>query len=188
MCDPISISIGTALGAQGAAAAAVGGSLLAAGAGGALSAYGAYQQGQVAKQVGRNNQIMAEYAAQDAQKRAGEESVRIQQKAAQLKGSQRATMAAKGLDLGEGTAAELQDQTDFFGATDAATARSNGNRDAWSARVGGANARAQGDAAARQANLSAFSTVLGTAGQVAGKWYDYGGKTPSFTGVGARPY
>jgi hypothetical protein len=137
---------------------------------GGLTAKGQYDQGQVAKQVGRNNQIMAEYAAQDAQKRAGEDAIRIQQKAAQIKGSQRATMAAKGLDLGVGTAAELQDQTDFFGATDAATTRDNGNRGAWSARASGAAAKAQGDAASRQATMSAFSTVLGTGGQVAGKW------------------
>ena len=145
-------------------------------AGGALGAVGAYQQGQVAKQVGRNNQIMAEYAAQDAQKRAGEDSIRVQQKAAQLKGSQRATMAAKGLDLGVGTQAEILDQTDFFGAVDAATTRNNGTRDAWSSRQQGANARAQGDASARQGGMSAFSTVLGTAGSVAGKWYDYSGR------------
>lgn len=142
-------------------------------AGGAMGAVGAYQQGQVATQVGRNNQIMAEYAAQDAQKRAGEDAIRVQQKANALKGSQRAAMAAKGLDLGVGTTAELQDQTDFFGATDAATTRSNGNRDVWSARQQGVNARAQGDASARQGNLSAFSTLLGTAGSVSGKWYDY---------------
>lgn len=144
--------------------------------GGTLGAVGAYQQGQVAKQVGRNNQIMAEYAAQDAQRRAGEEAIKVQQKAAALKGTQRAAMAAKGLDLGVGTQADILDQTDFFGATDAATTRNNGNRDAWSAREQGRNARAQGDAAARQANLSAFSTVLGTAGSVAGRWYDYGRK------------
>ena len=145
-------------------------------AGGALGAVGAYQQGQVAKQVGRNNQIMAEYAAQDAQKRAGEDSIRVQQKAAQLKGSQRATMAAKGLDLGVGTQAEILDQTDFFGAVDAATTRNNGNRDAWASRYQGANARAQGDASARQANIGAFSTLLSTSGSVAGKWYDYSGR------------
>jgi hypothetical protein len=158
MCEPTTIAL---------AASALGGT---------VSAIGAYQQGQVAKQVGRNNQIMAEYAAQDAQRRAGEDAIKVQQKAAQLKGAQRATMAAKGLDLGVGTQAELLDQTDFFGATDAATTRSNGNRDAWSARQQGANARAQGDAAARQGNLSAFSTVLGTAGNVASKWYDYNRK------------
>jgi hypothetical protein len=94
-------------------------------------------------------------------------------------------MAAKGLDLGVGTQAEILDQTDFFGATDAATARSNGNRDAWSARAGGANARAQGDASARQGGMSAFSTVLGTAGSVSQKWYDYSGgkKAAPYTGV-----
>ena len=145
-------------------------------AGGAMGAVGAYQQGQVAKQVGRNNQIMAEYAAQDAQKRSGEDAIKVQQRAAQLKGSQRAIMAAKGLDLGVGTQADLLDQTDFFGATDAATTRSNGNRDAWSARASGQAARAQGDASTRQANLSAFSTVLGTAGNVSSKWIDYSGR------------
>lgn len=142
-------------------------------AGGALGAVGAYQQGQVAKQVGRNNQIMVEYAAQDAQRRAGEDAIRIQQKASQLKGAQRAAMAAKGLDLGVGTQADILDQTDFFGATDAATTRSNGNRDAWSSREQGRQARAQGTTSARQANLSAFSTLLGTGGSVASKWYDY---------------
>jgi len=152
---------------------------------GVMSAAGQYQQGQVAKQVGRNNQIMAEYAAQDAQRRAGDDAIKVQQKAAQLKGAQRASMAAKGLDLGVGTQAEILDQTDFFGATDAATARSNGNRDAWASRYQGANARAQGDASARQANIGAFSTLMSTAGNVAGKWYDYSGgkKAAPYTGV-----
>ena len=143
---------------------------------GTIAAKGAYDQGQVAKQVGRNNQIMAEYAAQDAQRRAGEDALKVQQRASALKGTQRATMAAKGLDLGVGTSADLLDQTDFFGATDAATTRSNGNRDAWSARASGQAARAQGEASARQGNLSAFSTVLGTAGNVSSKWMDYTGK------------
>lgn len=138
-----------------------------------MAAKGQYQQGQVAKQVGRNNQIMAEYAAQDALRRGDEEANKLRQRGAQIKGAQRASMAAKGLDLGVGTSAELIDQTDFFAETDQATARSNAQRSAWSARAGGANARAQGDAAATQGNLAAFSTVLGTAGQVAGKWYEY---------------
>lgn len=144
--------------------------------GGGLSALGAYQQGQVAKQVGRNNQIMAEYAAQDAQRRGEEDAIKVRQRASQIKGAQRARMAANGLDLTTGTAAELQDQTDFFGQQDIATTRSNAARDAWSARVQGANARSQGDAAARQGNLAAFSTLLGTTGQVSDKWMTYGGK------------
>ena len=141
---------------------------------GAMAAKGAYDQGQVAKQVGRNNQIMAEYAAQDALRRGDEDASKIRQRGSQIKGAQRASMAAKGLDLGVGTSAELVDQTDFFSETDQTTARGNAQRSAWSARAGGANARAQGDAAAQQGNLSAFSTVLGTAGQVSSKWNEYG--------------
>lgn len=143
---------------------------------GAMSAYGQYQQGKIAAQVGRNNQIMAEYAAQDALRRGEEEAAQVRRQADQLKGSQRASMAARGLDLGVGTAAELQDQTDFFSLVDQGTARYNAKQDAWSARVQGANARAQGDAARAQGNLAAFSTLLGTAGQVSNKWLQFKGK------------
>jgi len=141
----------------------------------AVSAKGAYDQGQVAKQVGRNNATMAEYAAADAQAKGEEAAMAARRRGDQVKGAQRANMAAKGLDLSSGTAAELQDQTDFFSEGDQNMARFNASRDAWSARAGGANARAQGDAAAQQGNLSAFSTVLATGGQVAGKWGDFTG-------------
>lgn len=140
---------------------------------GALAAKSSYDQGQVAKQVGRNNQIMAELAAQDALKRGDEDAIKLRQHGAAIKGAQRAAMAAKGLDLGVGTQAEILDQTDFFSETDQITARSNAQRSAWSMRAGGANTRAQGDAAAQQGNLAAFSTALGTASQVSGRWYEY---------------
>jgi hypothetical protein len=140
--------------------------------GGGVAAYGQYQQGQTAKQVGRNNQIMAEYAAQDAQVRGEEQAQAARRRGDAIKGAQRARMAASGLDLGVGTTAELQDQTDFFSQGDQETARFNAKRDAWSLRAGGQQARAQGDASASQGNLQAFGTALTTAGQVAGKWYD----------------
>lgn len=144
--------------------------LIATAAAGTVSAVSSYQQGQVAKQIARNNATMAEYAAQDAQRRGEEEAASIQRKAAGLKGTQRSLMAARGLDLGVGTAAEIQDQTDFFGETDAATARYNAARDAWAYRAQGQDMRQQGKWAARNANMQAFSTLLGTAGSVAGKW------------------
>lgn len=158
MCEPATI-------AMGAMAVA-----------GALSAYGQAQQGKASAQVGRNNQIMAEYAAQDAIKRGEEDAIKVRQRGDQIKGAQRAKMAASGIDLGVGTAAELQSQTDFFGLQDVATTRNNAAREAWSDRVQGANFRAQGDFARQQGNLGAFSTALGTAGQVAGKWMQYSGK------------
>lgn len=140
----------------------------------AVQVKGQLDQARYAKAVGRNNQIMAEYAAQDAIRRGDEQANQVRQRASQIKGAQRASMAAKGLDLGVGTSAELQDQTDFFGETDTATARSNAQRDAWSARASGSAARAAGDAASAQGKLQAFSTVLNTASSVSSKWGDYG--------------
>jgi hypothetical protein len=140
---------------------------------GVMSAAGAYQQGQVQKKVAENNAVMAEYAAQDAQRRGEEEAQRVQRATSQLSGRQRGLMASRGLDLGAGTPAEILDQTDFFGETDTITARDNAARDAWAYRAEGQSQLSQGRAAARQGNLEAFSTLLGTAGSVASRWDTY---------------
>lgn len=138
-----------------------------------IGAGAAYQQGQTAKKVARNNQIMAEYAAQDAERRGEEAAIEAQRRGAQIKGAQRARMAAAGLDLNVGTSSELQSQTDFFSQVDATTARNNARRAAWNARATGNAAMAQGNAEAYQSNLQAFGTLLGGASQVAGKWNQY---------------
>lgn len=143
----------------------------------AVSAYGSYEQGQTQKKIGRNNAIMAEYAAQAAERQGENDAQAARRKADTLKGAQRARLAANGLDLEVGTAADVLDQTDFFAATDQTTIRNNTKRAAWSARAQGANFRAGGDAAAEQANLNAFGTILGGSSQVASKWY-----TPSSMG------
>lgn len=137
----------------------------------AVSAYGSYQQGQTQKKIGANNAIMAEYAAQAAERQGQLDAQNARRKADQLRGVQRARLAASGQDLDAGTAADIIDQTDFFAESDQITIRNNTKRSAWSARAQGANFRAQGDAAAEQANLNAFGTILGGASQVASKWY-----------------
>lgn len=140
---------------------------------GGLNAYGQYQQGQVSKQVAYNNAKMAEYAAADAQRRGEERATDALRRARAIKGTQRSRMAAAGLDLTSGTPADLLDQTDFFGDSDAATARFNGAQEAWSARAQASGLRAQGDASAQQGTLGAFSTILGTGGQVHSRWDSY---------------
>lgn len=141
-----------------------------------VGAVSSIQQGQVAKQVARNNATMAEYAAQDAQKRGEEEATTIQRKGAALKSAQRVSLAAKGLDLGYGTAADLQDQTDFFTQSDVATTRTNAKREAWSTRAQGQQRLAQGKADALNSMYGAAGSLLGGAGQVASKWYEYRGR------------
>ncbi len=149
-----------------------------------LSTTSAYQQGQVAKEAAKNSAQMAEYAAQDAARRGEEDAAAIQRKGAALKSAQQASLAAKGLDLRYGTAADMQDQTDFFTQSDAATARDNARREAWNTRAQGRQRLALGQADAMNAQYQAAGSLLGGAGQVASKWYAYTTppRTPSQSG------
>lgn len=191
MCEPVTLGVLASAATYGGAAAAGIGTASAVAAGtasmtalqaltlaatvgsGVMTAGSMYQQGQVAKQTARNNATMAEYAAQDAQRRGEEQVQTIQRKASQLQGTQRSMMASRGLDLGVGTAADIVDSTDFFAEQDVATTRYNAARDAWSSRAQGQDMRTQGAWAARNANQQAFGSLLGTAGSVAGKWNSY---------------
>jgi len=175
-----SAAVGTAAAGTAAATTAAAGmttaqlvSLGLSAAGTGLSAYGAYNQARTGKAVAEANAKNAEIQAQDALRR-GEEAARDQQrKAAAFKSSQRVSLAAKGLDLGYGTAADLQDQTDFFSQADVATTRANAQREAWARRSQSANFSAE--AAASRPWLSGGSTLLAGAGQVADRWYKYAG-------------
>lgn len=152
--------------------------LVATAAAGTFSAVSAYQQGQVNKQIANNNAKMAEYAAQDAQRKGELDAQMVQRKASQLSGTQRSMMASRGLDISSGTPAELLDQTDFFGQTDANTARFNASQDAWAYKAEAQDLRSQGKWAARNANTQAFASLLGTTGAVADKWSTYTRKGP----------
>jgi hypothetical protein len=134
---------------------------------------GSQAQASAAEQVARNNQIMAGYAAADAQRRGEEDAQAVQRRAAQLRGTQRSMMAARGLDLSVGTPAELIDQTDFFGEQDAATARMNARRESWAIRADAANQSAAASAEASRLRSSGFTSLLGSAMSVADKWTSF---------------
>lgn len=136
----------------------------------AVTAYGQHQQGKAAQDAANYNSKMAEYGAQDALRRGEEEAASIQRKAASLKSSQRAGLAGHGIDVGFGTAQDLQDETDFFGQMDASTARFNAQSQAWNYRAQGQLGRAEGKSAAYQGNLAAGGTLLSGAGKVGSKW------------------
>lgn len=193
MCEPVTLA---ALATAGTTAASIGAGATVAGVAGAtattagltamqalalgatvggsvLSATSAYQQGQVAKQTAANNAKSAEYAAQDAQRRGEEEAAAIQRKGASLKSAQRVNLASKGLDLSYGTAADLQDQTDFFTQSDVATTRTNAARESWNIRARGQQALAQGKADALNSMYQSAGSLLGGAGAVSDKWYTY---------------
>lgn len=144
----------------------------------AVSAAGTYQQAQTQKAVASNNAKLAENKAQLDQQQGELNAQKVNEQASQLAGTQRATMAARGLDLGTGTPGNIISQTSFFGQQDAATARYNGQMNAWADRQQGAGFSAQADGFQDASNLS----LLAGAGSVASKWYRWGG--PSSYGQG----
>lgn len=143
-------------------------------AGAATSVIGAYQQAKVAGDVAARNAKIADLQAEDALRRGENEAAELRRRVAATKSAQRVSLAAKGLDLTYGTAADLQDQTDFFGESDVATVRTNARKEAWSRRSQSANF--QTEALSQRPWLSAGSTLLAGAGQVADKWYTYRGR------------
>lgn len=166
MCLPIA-----ALGLTAVQTFGLGASL----AGTAISAKSAIDQGNATNKIAQNNAVMAGYAAADAQRKGEEDAQAIQRKGAALKSSQRVSMAAKGLDLGYGTAGDLQEQTDFFAASDVATARTNAGNDAWRYRNQGQDFRSQGAAAKSNGMMSAGGSLLSGASAVSDKWLRYKG-------------
>lgn len=157
-------------------------------AGTGMQAFGAYQTAQSQKsayayqaRVAQNNATMGEWQAQDAMRRGERAEIDQRRKTAQLKGAQTASLAARGLDIGTGSALNILSDTDYLGEIDALTIRDNGRREAWAYRQGAQNdansagvLRATGNAISP---LGAGATsLLTSAPQVARHWYDLKGK------------
>lgn len=127
MCDPISLAISAA----------------------AMSAFGAYSQADAQKQqanyqaqVDRNNATIASQQRSDALQRGEIAAEQSMQKQAQMLGQQRASLAANGVDLTEGSAQDLLATTKFLGAADVNTIQSNAAREAWGYSIQGMNSSA----------------------------------------------
>lgn len=123
--------------------------------------------------------------AQQAEKQAQATLYQAERKAGQVslaygaaKSSQRASMAANGVDLGTGNAAEVQASTDLVKKIDMDTIAANAMRSAWGFRTQATNYSnqaliARATAGSISPTASAFTSMLGSAGNVAGSWYRY---------------
>lgn len=170
MCDPKTIAFNSAASsAFGAVNRAVG-------------AYGEAQSQRNALRYSADaaemNARIAELTAQSVLKQGEREYQRSRLSTAALKGRQRATMAARGIDLGEGTAARILTDTDVLGEIDANTIQANAIRQAWGHRLQGTNysnealfGRTTADTISP--GTRGFTSLLGDAGSVAKKWYRY---------------
>lgn len=128
--------------------------------------------------IADTNARIAELGAQQELFRGQAEVGALTLRAGQLKSSQRAAMAANGIDLGTGSAAELQVSTDIMKEIDKTTLETNAVRNAWGYRTQAANF--QNEALLKRASAKAISpfgaaasSLLGSAGSVASSWYQF---------------
>lgn len=187
------------------AVAGAGAGMSAAGAG--YAAVSAYNKSKADKrafeyqsQVAKNNAQLAEWEAQDAIMRGQVAEGNVRLKYAHIKSSQRASMAARGLALDEGSPLDILTTTDFVGERDALTTRDNAAKEAWALREKGKGYLNDADVLKARADserpgYAAIGSLLGSGGQVSSSWYQYSkargagvsGDIP-FYGVGGAPY
>jgi hypothetical protein len=140
MCDPVTLTVvGTAVATAGAGYSAI------------QQSSAARYQAQVADQ---NAKLSAESARQEADN-TRDAALQHYRKVSQLKGQQRAAMAAGGVDIDFGNAADLQADTEMLANEDASRIYRQGAQNVRGFDIEGANYRSQA-AASRQASSAAL--------------------------------
>lgn len=129
-------------------------------AGTALQAYGQYQSGKFTNALMQQNARVAEIQAEDALSRGTEAEQLHRQQVQGLIGSQRASFAGQNVDVGSGSALDIQAETSLLGELDALTIRTNAAREAWGHRVQAEDYRARGRIARAEGTIGAASTLL----------------------------
>jgi len=142
----------------------------------AFQARAQYQEGKYAQGVAEYNARVQENEATQLRNIAVEEENLQRQKTAELLSTQRAQIGASGVELGTGSAAQLQEATTTLGEADALRIRSNYESQIQAKETQAGLTRAQGEFAAQAGEMSAFGTILsGTAKTlgtgVADKWF-----------------
>lgn len=151
----------------------------------AFSTIGAYSSAQTAQgnlrmqaTAADANARIAELGAQSAMAQGQQQAAALTLKAGNLKSAQRARLAANGVDLGVGNAAEVLASTEIMKEIDRNQLEANATRTAFGYRAQAANY--QGDAIMKRAAagsisplMAAGATLLGGAGSVAEGWYRY---------------
>lgn len=122
------------------------------------------------------NSRVAELSAQSQLDQGNQQVAQASLAAGQLKSRQRTSLAANGVDLGQGSAAEIQASTDVMKDTDINTIKANAVRNAWGTRTQSVNYQNQANIARTNASSlspasSAFSSLMTSAGSVASSWY-----------------
>lgn len=169
-------SVGSSLGAsmnaaftpnaQTGAASSLAGQVTATGlsmTGEALSGLGALGTGLYQAKVGDNNARILEANAKAALIAGSDEESRYRISAGQLKGSQKAALAANGIDVASPVAQDIARSSDAVANTDAAVIRYNAEREAYAGRIAASSAKANANIS-RALGVNALASGLFKAG------------------------
>lgn len=165
MCEPVSITTALTLAST---ALAAGGTI--------YSGIQENNQAQYASAVATNNATSERNQAADAIERGNREQIKHARQVAALRANQVAAFAANGLNTSFGTPADAVADTNLLGAIDAQTIGENTGREARGFMVSAQNYDEESKAQKRagrnaliKAGISATSTVIGGATQIAGR-------------------
>lgn len=127
----------------------------------------AYSQSQAIKMQGKfeQNQLnfnkdIAELQASDAIVRGEKDVATTKRRTRQMVGSQRAALAAQGLDVNADTSSLIQEDTAGLGAEDVTTIRNNAWREAWGYRVQALDYSSQAKFSGISSKFNAQQTLL----------------------------
>lgn len=164
----------------------------AAGAAIGLSLVGAYQQAKASREaakynaeVSKRDAYIADLQSADARLRGFEVEQRLGKEADRVVASQRAALAAQGVDVESETALQLQESTARSFAQDQQTIRNNAIREAWGYQVRAQTLRAQAGAQIAAGNSAATGQMLAgvsNAALIAGSSSFGGSSAPSTVG------
>lgn len=141
------------------------------------------EQGRYQAEGLRTNARLSDMQAEDARRR-GEADVSTRRtQVRQVAGSQRAALAAQGVDIASGSAADVVADTETQGELDTLTLRNNAWREAWGFKVQANDQRKKAMLAERGAAQAAGTTLLtgglkalGYGAQAASSFANAGGK------------
>lgn len=171
--------------------------------GGALKAFGEMQAGdakaselkykaavsRLNKQIAEQNSEYALASGEQAAARKGLETMFVL-------GRQTVAQAANGFDVNSGTNVEVRESTQRLGYMDQGVIREEAGRKAYGYRIKAASEEAEAQASElaaanvkKASRIQAISTILGSAGSVASKWYQgsqsFGGASSGVTTYGS---
>lgn len=151
-----------------------------------ISAASAYQQGQDASAIARNNAILANQQADETLRQGVDAQNQYRTRMRQFMARQRALAAGNNVQ-NAGSPLALQEDTAALGEADIANIRNQAALDAWGLKVGAQQSLQKGSAAQKTANLSAFGDLLKAGGQGYSLYQNRPRKPKSTTILGGDP-